>query len=342
MFQAISNSTSEGEKCVQTELTSCDISAILESNNFVTEKHITTEKTINKIKLNLEAFTNNDAKTKYYTGLESFQVLIIVFNNIENHIAVQHNSALDKFQMLILTLMKLRLNLEFKDLAYRFAISSKTASVYFHAILEILYQKFKSLVFWPDRETVYKTMPSAFVNSFHSKTTVIIDCFEIFIEKPSKLRTAAQCWSAYKHHHTIKFLIAITPQGMICYISEPWGGRTSDKFITENSKFFDNVSPGDVILADRGFLIKDFVKLMCADIKMPAFTKNRQQLHPIEVEYTRSIAHVRIHVERIIGLIRNKFKIVRGPIPLTLINDISKIVHVCCSLINLCPGIVPP
>lgn len=33
---------------------------------------------------------------------------------------------------------------------------------------------------------------------------------------------------------------------------------------------------------------------------MPAFTKGKKQLEGIEVEHTRTIANVRIHVERVI------------------------------------------
>jgi len=55
---------------------------------------------------------------------------------------------------------------------------------------------------------------------FFKKCDVIIDCMEIFIERPSDLLTRAQVWSNYKHHSTTKFLIGITPQGTISYVSD--------------------------------------------------------------------------------------------------------------------------
>ncbi|CAL1544743.1 unnamed protein product, partial [Lymnaea stagnalis] len=67
------------------------------------------------------------------------------------------------------------------------------------------------------------------------------------------LLARAQNFSSFKHDHTIKHLIGITPQGYISFISKGLGGRTSDKYVTENSKFLDNLLPGDIILADRGF-----------------------------------------------------------------------------------------
>lgn len=80
--------------------------------------------------------------------------------------------------------------------------------------------------------------------------TAIIDCFELFIEKPSSLFTKACTWSNYRHYNTAKYLIAITLQGVISFISNGRGGRTSDQFITENCGFLCNVLPGNVILAD--------------------------------------------------------------------------------------------
>ena len=75
------------------------------------------------------------------------------------------------------------------------------------------------------------------------KKTVIIDCFEVFIDRPSNLLARAQTFSSYKHHNTIKVLIGIIPQGTITFTSEAWGGRTSDKFLTENCGFIDKLIP---------------------------------------------------------------------------------------------------
>ena len=122
-----------------------------------------------------------------------------------------------------------------------------------------------------------------------------------------------QTWSHYKHHNTVKLLIAISPQGTITFISRSYGGRTSDKYITENCGVLDNLLPGDQILADRGFTIEESVGLYCAEVKIPPFTKAKKQLTRSEVDRTRKLAHVRIHVERVIGQLKKKFKISAPP-----------------------------
>lgn len=81
---------------------------------------------------------------------------------------------------------------------------------------------------------------------------------------------------------------------------------------------------------------------------MPAFLKGKRQLCPKEVEQTRKIANVRIHVERVIGLLRQKYNIVADTVPVQFMSKkqngipiIDKIVTVCCALINLGPTVVP-
>ena len=66
-------------------------------------------------------------------------------------------------------------------------------------------------------------MPMQFRKYFENKCDVIIDCFEVFIDRPSNLKTRAETWSAYNHHNTVKFLIGIMPQGTVSYITQ-WMG----------------------------------------------------------------------------------------------------------------------
>ena len=95
-------------------------------------------------------------------------------------------------------------------------------------------------------------------------------------------------------------------------------------------------------MADRGFLIAEEVALRRAKLIIPAFTKGKQQLSQKEVEFTRQIANVRIHVERIIGLLKNRYSILQSRLPITLIKrkgdtdvaTVDKLVFVCAALTN--------
>ena len=171
------------------------------------------------------------------------------------------------------------------------------------------------LISWPEREDLWRTMPQCFQYSFGKKVTVIIDCFEVFIDRPTNLMARAQTFSNYKHHNTAKILIGITPQGTISFVSEAWGGRTSDKFLTENCGILKNLLPGDLILADCGFTVHESVWYYGAELNIPAFTRGKDQLDPVDVETTSGIANVRIHVEHVIGTLRQKYTILQSTLP---------------------------
>ena len=211
-----------------------------------------------------------------------------------------------------------------------------------------MFLRLKPLIKWPGREELRKTMPVDFKTHF-SKCVVIIDCFEVFCERPKPLKARAQTFSSYKHHNTVKFLIGISPQGVITYISKGWGGRVSDRHLTENCGILELLLPGDQVLADRGFNIQEAVGLYCAEVKIPPFTRGKKQLDKIDVDFARQLSHVRIHVERVIGLLRQKYTILQSTLPINMImcpehSDISlidKIVTVCCALCNACESVVP-
>ena len=56
---------------------------------------------------------------------------------------------------------------------------------------------------------------------------------------------------------------------------------------------------------------------------IPAFTRGKSQLSAKEVEVSRKIASVRIHIERVIGLLKNRYTISQGILPLTLLKSIK-------------------
>ena len=90
-------------------------------------------------------------------------------------------------------------------------------------------------------------------------------------------------------------------------------------YLTETCGLLKHLLPGDLVLADRGFTFQESMGLYCAELKIPEFTRGKSQLEQKSVDETREIAAVGIHVERVIGLLRNKFSILQGILPIKMI-----------------------
>ena len=249
-----------------------------------------------------------------------------------------------------MTLMRLRFNMNTQYIAFVFDIHVSTVSRIFTNVLNLLYTQLVPLtVRCPAREELRKTMPRCFKEKC-PKCSSVKDCFEVFIEKPSSFSARSQTYSHYKAHNTVKYLISISPQGTITFISKGWGGRTSDKELTEKSGYLRKLLQGDTVLADRGFDMQDTFGVYGVKLQIPSFTRGKQQLSAMEVETTRVIASVRIHVERVIGVVRQKYTMLEGTIPITLlkkdntydVTTLDKIVHVSCALVNTCMSVIPP
>ena len=88
-------------------------------------------------------------------------------------------------------------------------------------------------------------MPHVFQERYR-KTTCIIDCPAVYIEKPKNLHAQVCTWSDYKKHNTIKFFIAIAPSGYIMIVSDCYGGRATDQFICKNSGLYTFLEYGDI------------------------------------------------------------------------------------------------
>ena len=73
-----------------------------------------------------------------------------------------------------------------------------------------------------------------------------------------------------------------------------------------------------MVLADRGFDIAEDLGLRGTTLAIPAFTKGKLQLSQREVETSRTISNVRIHVERAIGQMKC-FRILQNTFPISLL-----------------------
>ena len=208
------------EKCCQTDLDMAQLGRQQTYMQHITDELSSTKEQLLSTQLTEDSFRDHDDKTKCYTGIPSFSLLMHILNLIAPHIKRNTPNALCQFQEFLVVLIRLKLNSPLQDLAYRFHISVPTAHRVFDRWIHVMSVRLNFLIQWPEHEELQATMPMVFQRNFGKKVAVIIECFEIFIERPSSLIATAMTWSNYKHHNTVKFLIGVTPQGVISFISE--------------------------------------------------------------------------------------------------------------------------
>ena len=87
---------------------------------------------------------------------------LLILGQLDSYLSTIKVQKLTNFQKLLIVFMKLRLNLDYTDLSYRFDIHVSTISDLFKKVLICLHNTFEDLLYWPDRETLRTMMPTAF------------------------------------------------------------------------------------------------------------------------------------------------------------------------------------
>ena len=96
--------------------------------------------------------------------------------------------------------------------------------------------------------------------------------------------------------NSFKVLIGVAPNAVITFVSKLYPGCISDKAIVQKSGFLDQLSTGDLVLADKGFLIQDIV-LNGVFVNIPPLLNNGSFTES-EAQATKAIAKCGIHKER--------------------------------------------
>lgn len=301
---------------------------------------------IERISFSYESCHKNKKKFLFYTGLtpEHFNVLWKYLGKETENLVIwrgkldlqpkglyRRNKKISPQNQLFLTLVRLRCGMLLKDLAYRFDIHESYASKIITTWITFMYNTFKKLDIFPDRETDNKRIPKVFKH--FKNIRVIIDGFEVRTQKPKDYREQGNVYSNYKASATHKFLVGIHVCGGVCFLSDSFEGSVSDREIFRKCGIFSHLKKDDLIMADRGFNIADICNEKGCKIVIPPFLNGRDKLTTDEVNMTRSIASARIHVERTIGRIK-EFRILQKVIPKTLVPIISQMTFVIGMLVN--------
>ena len=238
-------------------------------------------------------------------------------------------------------LMRLRTDRQYHFLADDFGVSESFVSRVIAANLPVVARCLRSCIRWPPSGEIRKRLPLAFKARYASVVS-IIDCFEIEIEKPSAALTQATSWSEYKKCNTVKFLVSCTPDGLRNFLSRGVSGRTSDIDLVTKTGFLELLPPGSTVLADRGFKeIEGALASKGCTLVRPPSVKKDVNLERSDILKMRTVAGLRIHIERVIGRLRVFRALdIHARFPLPMVDLLDDAVAIGCGLINLMERIV--
>ncbi|XP_016662321.1 uncharacterized protein LOC100160767 [Acyrthosiphon pisum] len=267
----------------------------------------------------------NESQLKSLTGT-SFQVFKLLLKFIPES---SHNTVTRENRLFIFLLI-IKLGLSYSALSAFFKISPSTVTRIFYDCLHYLSIKTKKFIFWPDKSTVSATLPESF-NIKYPNFRCIIGCTEIKTEQPDTVERKVYLYSRYERCYTIKILVAITPNGLIRFVSSCYGGSQSNSIITYDSGILSKLEPGDVVCGDEGFpgTEASCENSNCNLVATPI--SHQSGFIEDEVMETRDI--LTSEMEKV--FFRLKTHGILNKISIDLIPVIDEIIHICCALTNL-------
>ena len=275
-----------------------------------------------------------DERLNCFTGIHSLVLLGCIeqgINNLSKYTQPSRTTTLK--HRIILVFIKMKTNLTFRQLATIFNISDDCCSKYFFELVPVIRAALDFAVKWPTIESNADNMPCHFIPKY-VETYVVLDCTENFLKSFKCLHCRALLYSQYKGKQTAKYLIGVTPSGLICYCGLGHCGRASDSHIFDVENIIANIPAGSAVMADKGFFIDEALKQNNSKLFRPPFLRGQKQLTEIQCEENKGIASARVHVERAIQRIRI-FKIFNNTCEKNMVGVMDELMFIACAITNL-------
>jgi len=292
----------------------------------------------------VENFASDNMAMHFYTGLESYAKFLFVLNTLGpavyclRYIYFQIDSVSVENQ-LFMSLMKLRRYTTNFELSRFFSLSEASVKNIVYTWILFMSRQWREANIWPPGNLVRYFAPTDFKAKFPT-TRIIVDGTECPIKQPKAPRAQQATFSSYKNRNTVKILVGSTPGGLVNFVSDAYGGCTSDRQIVERSNIVVLCEPGDSVMADKGFNVQDLFARMDVTVNIPTFFKKRNRISGKIILRDRKVSSKRVHIERIIGLGKT-YKILTNPLNSTETKLSSHITYCCFMLCNFRTCIVP-
>lgn len=289
-----------------------------------------------------EALADGEMKVNFYTGFDNFSVMKKVFHDVSDQVKTCQK-VIDKFQEFLITLIILRINVSFADIALRFNVSECTVSEIFQNWMGNLAVRLKKAVHWPVRiemrGNISEEARMYFVKS--DKIAVIMECLEIFTDDPflssGGINSNSDSDSVHDKNNSSRFLLAMDPSGRIISVSGALTGDITYCHLTQHCALSENLLPGDWVLAgerdpDIDSSQSQFSCCVYVARKSPTF---ESQLSTLDLNSNRLAQDLCGRVRHVTGHLQKKYQILQGTFSDVRRVPIHQVVFVCAALSNL-------
>lgn len=243
---------------------------------------------------------------------------------------------------LFFALFVMRTGITIRVASILFGVSDSTGGRAFTTWLDFLASSLRPVVRLPDVDDVVPSAPSNFRRKGLATVALVVDATEYKVERVWQSDALRALWSQYKHAYTAKVLVCTTPSGAIAFVSEAFGGRTSDVELVRHSGIIEKLEEGGFtnkgmhVMADRGFnsIAPLILKSGMHYVAPPNKRTGEEQFTEEDAVVTKDVANLRIHVERAIGAM-HEWRILQTKFDSTQLDNIGEIALTCAALVNL-------
>ena len=259
-----------------------NISSSANSTDIYTEK-------VNELKKGQNRFYSagnlNEEVLRMETGIPTkklFLLIVAYVTRFKENITYFYGWKVESINFedqILITLMKLKQNYPNLHLARLFSCSKTTIVniilTFIHVLHELLFEDIMSHI--PSRFKNKILAPEAFVHFLNCR--IVIDCTDIEVVTPKRMDLQRLSYSGYRSMNSFKALVGVAPNGVITYVSKLYAGSTSDKGIVQKCGILSHFVAGDLILADKGFLIQTIIPTGVT-VNIPPFLEHGKLTKP--------------------------------------------------------------
>lgn len=279
----------------------------------------------------------------YCTGFtyDQFNSLCVFFEerNVSVTCETIDPSVIQQRHQILLTLMKLKLNLDHKELAFKFQICPLAVGTILNTWIDYMYDQLSQLFTWPHRDTIFQNMPDGFKQDFPD-TFAILDLIELNLdlklEGPDLLHPVGPTGN-----NTLKSLIACDPTGAVMYVSDLFPGSLSGQEIFQKCDIENllrgciqcgYLNVGDGLMAGKSLPIQSELEDIGLRMNIPPI--DRSKVNCDDTKMSQVFAQHLIHTERARAEIM-RFQILSDMPSMFQVGNSNHVWHVVSMLSNL-------